>query len=207
VTGDRSQFVTWWEHYEQDKHHRWCLDPAQIRQYHLTRALSPTRQWWEAIELPTRSVRIIDIGGGATTAPLICEDLARLDEVADVLRRIGPSFVMALLLDGPQLSQRWACRYSSVLADDPGCAVMTLTSLGMVRRSRPPGCSPSRAIAMWSDPTSGNTHLELARGASALMIRSTVSSTKAWTADGRRHAMGMPSSVLTAVEQLRVARS
>jgi hypothetical protein len=195
-----------WVHFEQDKHHRWCLDPAQIRQYHLTRALAPTKQWWEAIELPTRSVQIIDTGGGATLAPLICEDLARLDEVADVLRRIGPSFVMALLLDGPQLSQRWACRYASVLAEDPGCAVLTLSSLGMVRRSRPPGCAPSRAVAMWSEPTSGNTHLELARGASALLTRSTVGSTTAWTADGRRHSVGMPSSVLTGVSQLRPVR-
>jgi hypothetical protein len=30
-----------WVHYEQDKHHRWCLDPAQIRQYHLTRKFPP----------------------------------------------------------------------------------------------------------------------------------------------------------------------
>jgi hypothetical protein len=195
-----------WVHYEQDKHHRWCLDPAQIRQYHLTRALAPTRRWWEAIELPTRSVRIIDSGGGATLAPLICEDLARLDEVADVLRRIGPSFVLALLLDGPQLAQRWACRYASVLSEDPGCAVLTLSSLGMVKRSRPPGCAPSRAVAMWSDPTSGAICLELGRGAGALLIRSTVRSTTAWTADGRRYPVGMPSSVLTGVSHLRPAR-
>ena len=43
-----------------------------------------------------------------------------------------------LLLDGPQLTSRWAARYASVLADDPGSAVMTLTSYGMVQRSRPP---------------------------------------------------------------------
>jgi hypothetical protein len=41
-----------WVHYEQDKHHRWCLDPAQIRQYHLTRALAPTRQWWRPSNFP-----------------------------------------------------------------------------------------------------------------------------------------------------------
>jgi hypothetical protein len=195
-----------WVHYEQDKHHRWCLDPAQIRQYHLTRALPPTRRWWEAIELPTRSVRIIDTGGGATLAPLICEDLARLDEVADVLRRIGPSFVMALLLDGPQLPQRWAGRYASVLSEDPGCTVLTLSSLGMVARSRPPGCAASRAVASWSDPTSGNIPLELGRGAGALLTRSTVRPTTAWTADGRRYQVGMPSSVLTAVSDLRPSR-
>jgi hypothetical protein len=192
-----------WIHREQDKHHRWCLDPSQIRQYHLTRSLSPTKRWWEAIDIPPRSVEVIDVGGGATMAPLICEDLARLDEVADVLRRIGPSFVIALLLDGPQLTQRWACRYASVLSDDPGSAVLTLTSLGMVARSRPPGLPPSRTIAMWSDPWTGIRPIELAHGASAVLITSTVEPTEAWTADGRRHTTGVPASVLTGVDQLR----
>jgi hypothetical protein len=192
-----------WVHREQDKHHRWCLDPSQIRQYHLTRSLSPRKRWWEAIDIPLRSVEVIDTGGGATMVPLVCEDLARLDEVADVLRRIGPSFVVALLLDGPQLSNRWACRYASVLSDDPGSAVLTLTSLGMVARSRPPGLPPSRTIATWSEPQTGITEISLARGASAVMITSTVTATTAWTADGRRHETGIPSSVLSHVEQLR----
>jgi hypothetical protein len=123
--------------YRQEKHNRWCLDERQIRQYHLTRALDPTKQWWEAIDLPERSVQIIDVGMGATAAPLICEDLARLDEVNDVLRRVGPSIVVAVLLDGPQLPFRWPCRYASVLADDPGSAVLTLTSFGMAARRHP----------------------------------------------------------------------
>jgi hypothetical protein len=191
-----------WTHHEQDKHHRWCLDPSQLRQYHLTRSLPPTRRWWEAIDIPPRSVALFDVGG-ATMAPLICEDLARLDEVADVLRRIGPSFVIALLLDGPQLTQRWACRYASVLSDDPGSAVLTLTSLGMVARSRPPGVPPSRTIAMWSDPQTGVRPIDLARGASAVLITSTVQPTITWTADGRRHDQGVPTSVLGGVDQLR----
>jgi hypothetical protein len=195
-----------WIHHEQDKHHRWCLDPSQIRQYHLTRALPPTKRWWEAIDIPPRSVALFDVGGGATMAPLICEDLARFDEVADVLRRIGPSFVIALLLDGPQLAQRWACRYASILSDDPGSAVLTLTSLGMVARSRPPGLPPSRTIAMWSDPQTGIHPIDLERGASAVLITSTVQPTVAWTADGRRHDPGVPTSVLRGVDQLRARR-
>ncbi|MDX1621741.1 MAG: hypothetical protein R3320_12165 [Nitriliruptorales bacterium] len=192
-----------WIHREQDKHHRWCLDPPQIRQYHLTRALSPTKRWWEAIELAPRRVEVIDTGGGATMVPLICEDLARLDEVADVLRRIGPSFVVGLLLDGPQLSHRWSCRYAAVLADDPGSSVLTLTSMGMVARSRPPETPPSRTVAMWSDPQTGVRQIDLERGASAVLITSTVEPTPAWTADGPRHETGVPASVLTSVTQLR----
>jgi hypothetical protein len=143
-----------WVRVSQAKHHRWCLDEAQIRQYHLSRVLDPTKVWWEAIELPVRAAHVVDIGGGATIVPLVCEDLARLDEVADILRRIGPTLVVTLLLDGPQLPQRWPCRYASVLTDDPGSAVLALTSLGMAVRSRPkgqpdhgrwpPGASPAR---------------------------------------------------------------
>ena len=70
---------------------------------------------------------------------LVCEDLAQIDDVADVLRSVGPMVLIIPLLDGPQLSSRWAARYASVLADDPGSTVLTLTSYGMARRSRPPG--------------------------------------------------------------------
>src|SRR5262249_25613712 len=106
-----------WERYEQDKHHRWFLDEAQLRQYHLTRSLAPKKVWWESIDIRERIQHIVDLGGGLTVAPLVCEDLARLDEVADLVRRIGPSLVVSLLLDGPQISPRWPCRYASILVD------------------------------------------------------------------------------------------
>jgi hypothetical protein len=193
-----------WEHFEQAKHHRWCLDGSQIRQYHLSRALDPSKLWWEAIDLPVRTAHITDIGGGATIAPLICEDLARLDEVADMLRRMGPSLVISLLLDGPQLPQRWPCRYATVLADDPGSTVLTLTAFGMATRSRPAGKSRSRAVAMWSDPTAGLRQIELEPGASALLITTSVEAATVWTADGRRHSANTPSISLQGCQQLRV---
>jgi hypothetical protein len=191
-----------WERYEQDKHHRWCLDGPQIRQYHLTRSLDPSRRWWEAIDIRERTLHVIDLGGVVTAAPLVCEDLARLDEVADVVRRIGPSLVVAVLLDGPQLATRWPCRYASVIADDPGSAVLTLTSLGMVSRSRPPGRSRSRVVAHWNDRTDGVRHVELAPGAAAVLLSASVARSTVWTADGRVHA-GVPSLRLSGVRQLR----
>jgi hypothetical protein len=51
------------------------------------------------------------------------------------MNAIGPNLVIALLMDGPQLENRWPARYATVLAEDPGSAVLTVTSLGMVRRS------------------------------------------------------------------------
>jgi hypothetical protein len=194
-----------WQRHEQDKHHRWCLDGGQIRQYHLCRALDPHKLWWEAIDLRSRSLHVIDVGGGATAAPLVCEDLARMDEVADLLRRIGPSVVLALLLDGPQLVTRWPSRYAGVLADEPGSAVLTLTSFGMVRRSRPPGLPLSRVIALWDDTVHGLEEIVLAPGAQAVLLTTTVEPKTVWTADGRRHE-NVPNVVLTGVRQVRGTR-
>lgn len=191
-----------WRHISQEKHHRWCLDGPQIRQYHLSRALNPDRQWWESIELPARRIEILDAGGGVTIAPLICEDLARIDEVADVVRRIGPTFVIAVLLDGPQLRTRWPGRYASILSDDPGSAVLTVTSLGMALRSRPPNSKASRVIASWSDTAGGTRELELQRGASGVLLTASSRRNDSWTADGRRHDKSTVDFTLSSVEQL-----
>jgi hypothetical protein len=192
-----------WQHFEQAKHHRWCLDGGQIRQYHLSHVLDPAKRWWEAIRLPVRTAEIIDIGGGATIAPLVCEDLARLDEVSELMRQIGPSIVITLLLDGPQLAQRWPSRYAGVLADEPGSAVLTLTALGMAVRSQPCGTRRSRAVGMWTDPVTGFHQLDLAPGAAGLLITTAIDRTTVWTADGRRHEGTTPSVTLTGVEPVR----
>lgn len=195
-----------WQGTDQVKHHRWCLDGRQIQQYHLSRVLDPHKQWWEAIDIGARAVQVVDVGGGTTTVPLVCEDLARMDEVADVLRRIGPSLVIALLLDGPQLTTRWPCRYATVLADEPGSSVLTLTSVGMALRSRLPGLPTSRAVALWNDRSGGLHEIELAPGAQAVMVTATERTTTLWTADGRRHGQ-VPDLVLTDVNQLRLSNA
>jgi hypothetical protein len=192
-----------WDRYEQDKHHRWCLDAGQIRQYHLTRSLDPSKLWWEAIGIRERTQHVIDVGAGMTTVPLVCEDLARLDEVADVVRRLGPSLVIALLLDGPQLASRWPCRYASIIADDPGSSVLTLTSYGMAVRSRPPQKAASRVVAHWTSRAHGFAEIELAPRAAAVLISASVEGQTLWTADGRRHA-DVSSLRLSGVQQLRV---
>jgi hypothetical protein len=191
-----------WETFRQSKHHRWCLDGSQIRQYDLDRVFDPTKRWWEAIDLPARTLEIIDVGGGATTAPLVCEDLGCVDEVSDVLRRIGPTMIVALLLDGPQLAGRWACRYASVFADDPGSAVLTLTSFGMVARSRPPGCSASRVVAMWKDPTGGLHEIALDPGAGGVVLSASVRPKSVWSADGRFHQDCTPDLAFSRIRQL-----
>jgi hypothetical protein len=56
--------------------------------------------------------------------------------------------VVALLLDGPQLASRWTARYASMLLDDPGSAVLTLTSYGMVANAWHEDLPPSSVVAL-----------------------------------------------------------
>lgn len=128
-----------WHDVGQDKHHRWKLDSQQIEQYRLGGVLSGVRNWWESIHVFRRRLSVLSANPWLTICPLICEDLARLDPVSELVRGVGPTLLIALLLDGPQLKQRWSARYASVFADDPGSSVLAVTSLGMSLRSVIPG--------------------------------------------------------------------
>jgi len=174
-----------WHRYPQQKHHRWSLDRSQVEQYHLTGALDPAVRWWEEMDVPRRSIRFVEFAEGVTVVSLICEDLARLDDVAELVRSVGPTLVVTPLLDGPQLPSRWTARYASVLADDPGSAVVTLSCLGMVDRSRPEGFPPSRVVSLWKDPVRGVREIELAEGAQGVVVTAEVGRTARHTADGR----------------------
>jgi hypothetical protein len=174
----------WW-HYRQRKHHRWFLDGSQIEAYNIAGALHPGVRWWEAMDIPERGVHILELGGGITVAAVICEDLARLDGVAQLLRSLGPTLVLTLLLDGPQLASRWTARYAGVLADDPGSSVLTLTALGMALRSRPGGMPPSRVVAMWKDPVRGVREIPLEPGAQGVLVKAVLDRSTRYAADGR----------------------
>ena len=175
-----------WVHIRQSKHHRWSLDEDQIYQYHLGGALHPHIRWWEAMEVPRRSIQIVEVGEGSTVVSLVCEDLAQIDDVADVLRSVGPMTVVTPLLDGPQLASRWAARYASVLADDPGSTVLTLTSYGMAQRSRPAGMNASPVIALWKDPDRGIREIPLEPGAHGVLISASADRATRRSSDGRR---------------------
>jgi hypothetical protein len=153
--------------WSQAKHHRWKLDAYQLKRYHLARGLSDRAVWWEKIDVSNRECIFYVFHHGASLAVLICEDLARIDPVQTVVRAIGPNLVVALLMDGPQLERRWPGRYATVLADDPGSAVLTLTSLGLMRRSDTPR---AREIALWKDAQGAARELELPDGAHALVL-------------------------------------
>ena len=169
----------------QSKHHRWGLDCDQICRYQLGHILDPHYKWWEQIDVSHRECHVMQFRSNATLSVLICEDLARYDPVLTVMNAIGPNLVIALLMDGPQLEQRWPGRYATVLADDPGSAVLTLTSLGMVARSSMPADPQSREIALWKEPTGKARPLRLPKGDHALLLTLTSRMIEQFTLDGR----------------------
>lgn len=196
----------WW-HYRQNKHHRWFLDSGQVEQYNIAGALHPSVRWWEAMEIPKRAVNILELGSGITVAAVVCEDLARLDGVAELLRSVGPTLVVTLLLDGPQLASRWTARYAGVLADDPGSAVLTLTAFGMANRSRPGGMPPSPVVAMWKDPLRGLREIPLENGAQGVLLKAVQGLSSRYAADGRRPADDATDLYVAGVHQIRVDAS
>ncbi|HEX4217461.1 MAG TPA: hypothetical protein VHZ02_03780 [Acidimicrobiales bacterium] len=195
-----------WVHIRQNKHHRWSLDQSQIYQYHLGSTLHPHILWWEAIDVPRRKVEFVEVADGITLVSLVCEDLAQIDNLAEVLRSVGPTMVVTPLLDGPQLSSRWAARYASVLADDPGSAVLTLTSYGMAQRSRPHKTEASPVIALWKDPLRGTREIPLEPGAQGVILMASADLTTRRSADGRRPVDNCTEFFDVGVCQIRASR-
>ena len=192
----------WW-HYRQNKHHRWFLDAGQVEQYNIAGALHPSVRWWEEMQVPERSVHVLELGGGITVAAVVCEDLARQDGVAELLREIAPSLVVTLLLDGPQLASRWTARYAGVLADDPGSSVLTLTAYGMASRSRPRGMPPSGVVSMWKDPSRGLREITLESGAQGVLVKTSQGPAPRYAADSRLPADDATDLYVTGTHQIR----
>jgi hypothetical protein len=192
-----------WFHVRQNKQNRWLLDEKQIYQYHLGGALHPQIRWWDATDVPRRAVQFVELGDGVTLVFLICEDLGQIDNVAEVVRSVGPTVVYTPVLDGPQLSTRWAARYASVLADDPGSAVITLTSYGMVERCRPHGRAPSPVVALWKDPVRGLREIPLEPGAQGVLLTVCGGRATRRSTDGRHPVDNVTEYFDVAVHQVR----
>lgn len=157
-----SFFADSWYSISQHKHHRWKMDSNQIRQYGLSSRMSTSRDWFENIDVPQRRLSIVAPNGWLTICPLICEDLAQLDPMANLIRGIGPTMLIALLADGPQLAHRWPGRYSSLFTDDPGTSVLTITSSGMLGLSRPINGeeSDTSTVCLWRDQINGTKQIK-----------------------------------------------
>ncbi|MCU6501825.1 hypothetical protein LPN04_28945 [Rugamonas sp. A1-17] len=155
----------------QNKHHRWRLNRTQADSYALD--FDPSHdndKWWEDIDVSRRTLPFFGLRKEMSFVTLICEDLARSDPAMSAVRAVGPNLVVALLMDGPQLAVRWPGQYATVLADDPGSAVLTLTCAGMVDRSNWHQSRPVRSIGLWRDAGGKTQEIGLPERASGVLL-------------------------------------
>ena len=156
------------------------------------------------MDVPRKAIQFVEVAELVLTS-LVCEDLAHNDEIAQLIRWVGATLVMNVLLDGPQLTSRWTARYASVLADDPGSAALTLTSYGMAERSRPHGHDASSVITLWKDPTQGVAWIPLEPGAHGVLLTVSVDRATRYSADLRWPVENSTSFSGVAVCQVRLS--
>ncbi len=173
------------------KHHRWRLESTQVSGYALASALDPRAIWWERAPLLKREIHVNAFRGSSTFVTMICEDLARMDPCHAVLRSVAPSLVFVLLMDGPQLANRWPTRYATTLADDPGSSVLTFTSFALIDRSNRTRQFPEcRNVALWKDDTGVTVPIPLDHGAQGILLTLSGHRTSEATMDGRLNLDG-----------------
>ena len=170
---------------KQSKHHRWRLEGGQIRQYQLGGTLDPNHNWWEHIDVHDRHIGFSINRHGAIVSALVCEDLARQEPVLPAVAAVGPTLVIALLMDGPQLPNRWPGRYATVLAEDPGSSVLTVSNLGMIDRSAMPGADNRKVVGLWKDNHTAAKELILPEGHHGLVLSLNCSNRKQISLDHR----------------------
>ncbi|MGD0967775.1 MAG: hypothetical protein ABR949_05760 [Candidatus Aquilonibacter sp.] len=188
---------------EQQKHHRWLVDERQIGQYALSGSMDNSKKWWEAIRLPRRECIFYNANEWFTFCALICEDLARQDPVADLVRCVGPNLVVALLMDGPQIEERWSARYATVLAEDPRSSVLTLTCAGLVDIACWQYGGGPRSIALWKDATNQTRRILLEPDAEAVALTIVHKPEREWSADGREDGRHTEYLRLVGVHQVK----
>lgn len=170
----------------QKKHHRWRLDKSQIATYGLASSLRSNVQWWEQHSIEQRELNFFQFRSDAVFASLICEDLARNDPCHEILRSVAPNLVFSLLMDGPQLANRWPARYASTLADDPGCTVLTFTSYGLIGRSNENSEYPdSHSVGLLRDSNGLTKEITLSPGKKGILLTLGSELTEDYTIDGR----------------------
>ncbi len=188
-------FAGKWYNITQLKHHRWQLDRSQIIQYELENVLTADKDWYEYIAIAQRRLTILAPNGWLALTSLICEDLARQEPIGEVIRGVGPTLLLALLSDGPQLTTRWSSRYASILAEDPGTAVLSLTSKGMAEKSKHYSDSPNHAapkesengvvVGLWKDKIRGSKELTITLNNDAIEFTISAEYQEEFTLDGR----------------------
>jgi hypothetical protein len=195
-------FANKWYDLGQPKHHRWKLTADQVRQYALAGTLSVRDDWWEHVDIQHRRLTFLVPNNWLSLAPLICEDLAQLEPVSTLIRGVGPTLVLATLMDGPQLKDRWPARYVGVLADDPGSSILTLTSLGMARRCKPRDLEVDSTAMLWKDQEKGAYPIKCDADTRGVLLTLNAEWKEEFTADGRTDRGAASRFVLQSVRLL-----
>jgi hypothetical protein len=182
---DASRTGDWPVEWARRKHHRWKLDARQLKRYAISHRLDPNKVWWEDLEVRSREIGIVEFHPGSIFTALICEDLARIEPAQVAIRAIGPNLVFVLLMDAAQHPTRWSNQYAGVLADDPGCSVLTISCMGMINRANASEGSRHRNFALWRD-SSNLQEISLPEGYHAVNITLNREHVREQTLDGRR---------------------
>lgn len=170
------------------KHHRWKISRSQNLSYRIDSRLDPGSEWWEDHRIGQRELHFFHYRQTSVFTALICEDLARSDPCHDIIRSIGPNLLFALLMDGPQRSDRWSARYARSLSDDPGTSVLAVTSLGLMERQNNLKLfrKPSRVVAFWCDERTGAQELILRKKSKSILLHLNAEKARDQTIDGRK---------------------
>ncbi len=98
-------------------------------------------------------------------------------------------------------------RYAAVLADDPGSAVLTLTSFGLAQRSRRPGQNPSPVVALWKSPGQNTREIPLDPGTQGILLSASARHAVRRSSDGRRPGHNGSEFFDVTVHQIRASRA
>ncbi|MEJ8675349.1 hypothetical protein [Chromobacterium amazonense] len=157
--------------HDHTKHHRWKLDVNQIKKYGFSSfPADHNTDWWEYINVSKRKLPFYAVSPHSSITVLVCEDLARNDPAMPTVRAIGPNLIIALLMDGPQITGRWPAKYAGVLSEDPGSSVLSVTSVAMVDRSNKLESAPKRSVALWQRPGGRTQSIDLPQDSYGLVL-------------------------------------
>ena len=174
-----------WFHIRQNKHHRWSLDEGQVEQYHLGGALHPHIRWWEAMEVPRKAIQFVEVAE-LMLASLVCEDLAQNDDIAQLIRSVGPTIVV----DGAARRAAAHLPLGGPLRERPGRrsrlggADADLLRDGRALATRTAGM-PLGSSRCEKDPTRGVREIPLEPGAHGVLLTVCMDRATRYSADGR----------------------
>lgn len=126
----------------QTKQQPWRLDVRQQERYGIVADLcgedGPCDRD-EDLELESRRISAVDDPGFGRLIVLICEDLQRCDPARRVAVDIGPTTVIAPVMDYALKAGRWAPAAAAQLANEPGAVVMVVSSGSLTAMARRDG--------------------------------------------------------------------